>query len=127
MSRLHPLGLRTLERLSRQSYNELFSLWLGIVFVFGVLYFLLTVFAPQHGISIDADWHIVYKLLDSMYFSAITATTTGYGDLIPWGFSKALSALEVVLAFGTFTIFMSKLVAQNEVREKKEAQKRRKK
>jgi hypothetical protein len=111
---MRPIGLKTLERLSRKTYSELFSIWLGIVFVFGMYYFLLTLLFPAHGISINPEWQTVYKLLDSMYFSVTTATTTGYGDLIPMGFSKALSAIEVVLAFGTFTIFMAKLVAENQ-------------
>jgi hypothetical protein len=124
---LRPVGLHTLEELSRKTYSELFSLWLGIVFVFAMLYFILTMISPAHGISVNPEWHLIYKLLDCLYFSITTATTTGFGDLVPHGLSKALSAIEIVLAFGTFTIFLSKLIAQNQEIMEEQPKKSRKK
>jgi len=39
---------------------------------------------------------------NSLYFSIVTFTTLGYGDIIPMGFSRAIAALEAFL--GSFTI-----------------------
>lgn len=115
---IRPVGLRTLEQLSKKTYSELFSLWLGIIFIFGMYFFILTLLFPAHGVSIDPELSLVSTLLECMYFSVMTATTTGYGDLIPHGFSRALACVEVVLAFGTFTIFLAKLVNHEQELEK---------
>jgi potassium channel LctB len=122
---LRPIGLHTLERMSRQSYSELLSVWFAINFMFAMYYFLLTMLFPAHGISLNPEWPTFYKLLDSLYFSIITATTTGYGDIVPLGFSKLIAAIQMVLAFGTFAIFLGKLIAANqELAEKPKKRKR---
>jgi voltage-gated potassium channel Kch len=112
--RIRFVGLGFLERMSKQSYTELFSIWLSLVGIFAMLYFILTILHPAHGISVNPQLHILYKLLDSLYFSIVTATTTGYGDMVPYGFSKALACLQIVIAFGTFSIFLAKLVAEDQ-------------
>lgn len=108
------IGLGFMERLTRSSYADLFSIWLGLVAGFGLIYFLLSVFLPHHAPNFHADLTIFEQLLDGMYFSTITATTIGFGDIVPMGFSKAIAALEGVLGFGTFGIFMAKLVAHQQ-------------
>ncbi|MDY7082229.1 MAG: potassium channel family protein [Halobacteria archaeon] len=53
------------------------------------------------------DVSLVYALADSFYFSAVTFTTLGYGDMSPVGVIKIASVLESL--FGA--IFMALLVA----------------
>ena len=52
---------------------------LTVVLLFGVLYFLLNV--PQASANLNSYSRISF--LDSIYFSFITVTTVGFGDLVP--------------------------------------------
>ncbi|MEA3378001.1 MAG: potassium channel family protein, partial [Nanoarchaeota archaeon] len=48
---------------------------------------------------------------NSLYFSFISATATGYGDIVGTGFSKLLVILEVITGLLIFGILISKLVS----------------
>ena len=64
-------------------------LWmLFVFFIFPLLYFILG------GIT------KVSSILDYLYFSIVTATTLGYGDLQPIGWCKLIASTEAI--FGTF-------------------------
>lgn len=72
---------------------------LVIYILFTMLYF-----------SMGMEEHFVYNntsikrspLLDTIYFSAIAHTTTGFGDITPkTDLAKALTALHVLSAWGT--------------------------
>lgn len=100
------------EKLTQQSYEKILLLWLGITLMFGILYFLLLIFSPQNGPrSISPDQPLFIKLLDSIYYSIITATSTGYGDIVPQGFSKFLASIQSFTALAIFAIFVTKLVS----------------
>lgn len=53
----------------------------------------------------------ITTLLDYLYFSFITATSTGFGDIVPLGFSKVLAIIEVVVGLTIFAFVTSKLVS----------------
>ncbi len=46
------------------------------------------------------------KFMDALYFSAVTFTTLGYGDVTPVGFSRALAAAEAFLGNFTLALFV---------------------
>ena len=75
----------------------LFALWgLLLIFGFGLLHHAA---APRAG-----------GLIDSVYFSGVTFTTLGYGDLSPVGpVSRALSVVEGATGFGYFAVVISYL------------------
>ncbi len=81
----------------------LFSLLLVFIFAFG--YAFLGIESDEGIIICSTNNSLVENLIvfyDSIYFSVITFTTLGYGDLIPTGYTRALSAIE---AFGgSFTL-----------------------
>jgi hypothetical protein len=74
-----------------------------------------------HMIEISA-WAIVYAWRDAMpdlpsalYFSAVTYTTTGYGDLVlpqPWRLAGAIEALTGILMCGWSTGFFFAIVGR---------------
>jgi len=74
-----------------------------------------------HMIEIAA-WAIVYAWRDAMpdlqsalYFSAVTYTTTGYGDLVlpqPWRLAGAIEALTGILMCGWSTGFFFAIVSR---------------
>jgi len=97
--------------LDRISFAQVFTFWIIIIVFFGMIYFLLAPIPDnslRYGndmISSDANGFI-----NSLYFSFITATSLGYGDIAPLGISKFLSGLEVILGLIVYGVLISKLV-----------------
>ena len=78
---------------------------LALIFVFAIAYFILGVKLGDEIIAINTSQTFsvnVYHFLQSLYFSVVTFTTLGYGDIVPIGLSRLLSAIEAFT--GSFTI-----------------------
>jgi hypothetical protein len=104
-----------IEHLTKLSYTTLFALWILLAFGFGLAYFALSVLHPEHGpIQLIDEPDVQHKLLNAFYYSWMTATSTGYGDITPHGFSKFLAAVQSVFALIVFGIFITKLVSQKQ-------------
>ena len=85
----------------------LFSL--SLIFICGLIY---------AGIGIDHNGYVVawryeygftqnlINLLDCLYFSVVTFTTVGYGDLTPFGWSKPIAGLEAFIGSFTLALFV---------------------
>ena len=63
------------------------------------------------GIIIQFDLSLsvtqnMWFLLDSIYFSIITFTTLGYGDITPQGFSRFLASTEALIGSFTLALFV---------------------
>ncbi|MFZ2593826.1 MAG: ion channel [Minisyncoccia bacterium] len=102
------------DRLDTFSYNSIFLLWgLNLVF-FAVVYALLS-YSPGNGPAELAGYSsVVDRFFAGLYYSVITATNTGYGDILPVGFSRFFAALEAFLGLFLFALFMSKLVSRRQ-------------
>ena len=70
------------------------------IWVFGLAFFLLQrlgpLFGQVHGIAPDS-------LVDHVYFSAVTFTTVGFGDVIPAGPVRFLAGTEALCGFVLIT------------------------
>jgi hypothetical protein len=99
------------ESVTRWSYPALFLLWVGLAASFGLAYFLLSYAPGIHGPTELQGMTILRRLLNSFYYSVITATSTGYGDIVPQGFSKVLASFQSLLALFVFAVFVTKLVS----------------
>ncbi len=109
------LFLRVIEKLTNFSYGSLLLLWLLFAILFGAAYFMLAVFVPVHGpTQLIDDPTLTIMFFDSMYYSVITATSTGYGDITPQGFSKLLASLQSITALLIWAIFVTKLVSHKQ-------------
>ncbi|MBI2523367.1 two pore domain potassium channel family protein, partial [Candidatus Woesearchaeota archaeon] len=53
----------------------------------------------------------VDDLTDSIYFSFVTATTTGFGDIIPFGYFKIVAVMEVIFGLLLLSVVTYKLVS----------------
>ena len=86
-------------------YNllSLFVLYLNTVLSFSLIYLWLDY--SQLGPIVDhysshihqSSW--IDRLTRSFYFSAITLMSVGYGDLTPFGWSKAVAVIEALIGF----------------------------
>ena len=98
--------------LDRLTFIQTFVLWLFAIIVFGGIYFILSHWS---GNSLMYRNEVIEPnatgLLNSVYFSFITATTLGYGDIAPTGpISKLFAALEVVVGLIIWGVVISKLI-----------------
>ncbi len=54
---------------------------------------------------------MINNLPDSIYFSFVTATTTGFGDFLPQGWFKLIVIAEVICGLLLLALVTSKLVS----------------
>ena len=108
---------RCLEKLTSLSYHQLFLIWASLAVVFAGGYFL---FASIGDVSHHGPETLVHisdpyiRFFNSLYYSVITATSTGYGDITPRGLSKALAAIQSISALFIFAVFVTKLVSHHQ-------------
>lgn len=95
--------------IDKLTFLRIFLAWTSIVALFGVIYFLTTTDSSylMHSPSREK----VSGLLDHVYFSFVTATTTGFGDIIPTGAFKIIAIFEVVFGLMLLAFVTSKLVS----------------
>lgn len=85
----------------------LFSL--GLIFVCGLLYFLVGV---RHGdlplrLALERGWLAnLADLASCLYFSVVTFTTLGYGDITPHGLARPIAAFEAFAGSFTMALFV---------------------
>ena len=93
------------------SFKKIFLTWVTFVIAFGLFYFLLDATSPENGLIGFNSASFTRSVLDSLYFSFITATSTGFGDITPVGLSKIVSVIEIIGSMVIFGIVVSKLVS----------------
>lgn len=105
---------RLAERITAMSYATLFALWFAMAAAFAVAYALLAFFAPLQAPPKLVGLEPLSLLGNSLYFSIVTSTTTGYGDIVPMGFSKVLACVQALVGFFLLAILVTKLVGQQQ-------------
>ncbi|MBU0767060.1 potassium channel family protein [Patescibacteria group bacterium] len=100
--------------ITKLSYKALFILWASLAVFFAFAYFFMETYFPTHAPTQLTDLTPIYRFLNALYYSIITATSTGYGDITPQGFSKALASAQSISALFVFAVFVTKLVSQRQ-------------
>jgi potassium channel LctB len=106
---------RFVDALAERSVGALFRLWTEIVVVCGVVYWLLLwtnrSALTSGGASVGTD---VRGLMAAIYFSAVTATSVGYGDVVPLGAARVLAIAESIAGLILFGCVVSKFVSRRQ-------------
>ena len=107
----------SLKLIDKLSFFHIFLIWFLVITIFGFVYFFATnnfshLLYSKNNLPVD-------NIFDTIYFSFVTATTTGFGDIIPSGFFKIVSVFEVIFGLLLLAIVTSKLVSikQNAILE----------
>jgi hypothetical protein len=82
---------------------------LAVVFASALVQFFLGITGPQGPVIFDLSQPIdanVLALLECLYFSVVTFTTVGYGDFLPVGWGRALSAIESLIGAFSISLFV---------------------
>ena len=106
-SELRRKGLLTW--IDKLKFSSILLIWIIIIVIFGLTYHYFSsnlsyLLLTREGINVS-------RIADSVYFSFVAATTTGFGDMVPVGFFKVLSIFEVVLGLLLLALVTSKLVS----------------
>lgn len=82
---------------------------LCLISLLACCYFLLGIRDGNTIVAFNANASVLENLLNfltALYFSVVTFTTLGYGDLVPVGASRALAAIEAFMGSFTLALFV---------------------
>jgi hypothetical protein len=97
------------------TYGELALVYFTTILVFAVLYDVLLVWDPSQAPTIPMSTPM-NELLNSIYFSVVTATSVGFGDIVPQGISKILTGAESIFALFIFGVLVAKPISERQER-----------
>lgn len=89
---------------------RLVAIFIAAVLFFALCYWALGCF-EGHGIKISAEPKCTPSLQDYLYFSVVTLTTLGYGDIVPIGHAKTVASMEAVFGLVFFGYSISQIVS----------------
>lgn len=91
-------------------FRHILVLWISVIMMFGMTYYFLQ--TENNYLHYNPSGQKIDNLLDSVYFSFITSTSTGFGDIVPIGsIFKILSIFQVVLGLLLLAMVTTKLVS----------------
>jgi Ion channel len=111
-SQMRRFDKSVLDLVQQQSTMQLFFLWIGTIVISG-LCFWLGARAGEHGLveggrAVGGDFN---GFVSAIYFSFVTATSIGYGDIVPVGFARVIACAEAVTALLIFGAVVAKFVS----------------
>ncbi len=91
------------------TFTKILLIWTGILVLFGILYYVMA--GEGSYLLYNKTGVRVTSLFDSIYFSFVTATSTGFGDIVPLGLFKLFAIIEVVFGLVLLAVVTSKLIS----------------
>jgi hypothetical protein len=99
----------------RLSTLQLFLVWIGTVLLCGFGYWVGALLG-EHGL-VEANQPLgigIHGLASALYFSFVTATSVGYGDVLPVGFARLIAIVEAVTTLLIFGAVIAKFVSHRQ-------------
>src|SRR5262245_29704242 len=114
-ARPHDLVARALERVAATTFTRLLGIWLSIVVGCAVVYWIIDLVAGndlrEGPAGVPAS---VGGFLTALYFSFVTATSIGFGDVVPLGIARVIAVIEGAAGLLIFGAVISKLVSKRQ-------------
>jgi len=109
------LARRGFDRLGTLSLGGVLAAWVGMVLGFGLVYWLGDLL-PGSGLRAGAGAppHDLGGLATAVYFSFVTATSVGYGDVAPTGWLRVPAVIEAAGGLLVFGFVVSRLVSRRQ-------------
>jgi potassium channel LctB len=101
--------------IDRLSTVQLFLVWIGTVLLCGFGYW-VGALAGEHGL-VEGNQPLgagIHGLASALYFSFVTATSVGYGDVLPVGFARLIAIVEAVTTLLIFGAVIAKFVSHRQ-------------
>jgi hypothetical protein len=106
------LGSAVLDLVDLLSTAQLFAVWLGLVLLSGSAYWLIELGGGAGLVEGNSRVAASFSgLLTAIYFSFITATSVGYGDVLPVGATRIIAVTEAVGGLLIFGLLIAKFVS----------------
>ena len=108
-------GNAILDLIERRSTLELFLAWLAVIVLSGVVYWISALAGlpalTEHSAPVAST---LKGLATAVYFSFVTATSIGYGDVLPMGLARILAVAEAVASLMIFGAVIAKFVSRRQ-------------
>jgi len=95
--------------MDKATFPVILTVWLSITLLFGIGYFVFT--SDYSHLTYTVDNSRVLSIADTIYYSFITGTTTGFGDIVPTGIFKGVSIVQVIICWLLLAVVTSRLVS----------------
>ena len=95
--------------LDKVTFLHILGIWLSVVFAFAVIYFFLP--TKTSFLYSVLQKQPIASFLDALHFSFMSAATVSFGNLLPFGYFKLISMVEILFAFLLLAVVTSKLVS----------------
>ena len=107
--------LAVIDALAARSVGQVLLSWLGMVVGFGIVYWIACLTNDralmQGGAPVPPTWA---GLAAALYFSFTTATSVGYGDVVPVGAVRILAIVEAMAGLLVFGFVISKFLSRRQ-------------
>lgn len=115
VSRMRRFDNSFLDLVQRRSTLQLFLIWIGTILLSGCCYWLGALIG-DHGLleggrPVGAD---LKGFASAVYFSFVTATSIGYGDIVPVGGARAIAVAEAITGLLVFGAVVAKFVSHRQ-------------
>jgi len=104
-------GGALLDLAERLSSTRLALIWLAVILICAGIYWLVGLLGHPSLVERNQP---VRSLADAIYFSLVTATSVGYGDLLPVGAVRAVAVAEAVAGLLIFGALIAKFVSRRQ-------------
>lgn len=115
LSQMRRWDRSVLSLIHRRSALQLFLIWIGMILLSGVGYWLVAVLSGdglvEAGVPIGTD---LQGFGNALYFSFVTATSIGYGDILPVGTARVIAVAEAISALLIFGSVVAKFVSHRQ-------------
>jgi len=105
------------KQISLENFLFLAFIYATVTIGFGLIYLLLEMQGHQVLLEthhVDQTFHYIKRLETTIYFSAITLFSVGYGDISPVGIARIIAVLQALIGYTIPAAFVARAVIDME-------------